>query len=61
MARALLVGKRITIEFMHAAHIISIANGRRNHVENLRPCCSSCKLSIGARNLDELRRAFFAE
>ena len=54
-------GKRITIEFMHAAHEVSIANGGGNHVENLRPCCSSCKLSIGVRNLDELRRAFSEE
>ena len=54
-------GKRITIEFMHAAHKISIANGGANHVDNLRPCCSSCKLSIGVRNLDELRRAFSEE
>ena len=54
-------GKRITIEFMHAAHDISIASGGSNLVDNLRPCCSSCKLSIGVRNLDEFRRALLAE
>ena len=54
-------GQHIKIEHMHAAHVISVANGGTNHVDNLRPCCATCNLSMGVRNLDDFRREFFAQ
>ena len=53
-------GNCIKIEYMHAAHVVAVANGGTNHVDNLRPCCPTCNLSMGVRNLDEFRREFFA-
>ena len=37
----------------HAGHIQSEANGGDATVENIRPICSGCNLSIGKRNMDE--------
>jgi 5-methylcytosine-specific restriction endonuclease McrA len=54
-------GRCITIEFMHAAHVIAVVNGGTNHVDNLRPCCPACGLRVGARNLDDFRRELFPE
>ena len=39
----------------HAGHIISHAYGGTNTVENLRPICSSCNLSMGTENMDEFK------
>ena len=54
-------GNHIKIEHMHVAHNISIANRGTNHVDNLRPCCATCNLSVGVRNLDDFRCEFFAQ
>ena len=54
-------GQHIKIEFMHVAHVISVANGGSNHFDNLRPCCPTCNLSMGVRNLDDFCREFFAK
>lgn len=48
-------GRRVEIDHMYAMRVISVANGGDNHVDNLRPCCSSCNLSVGVLNLDEFR------
>ena len=53
-------GRSIKLEFMHVAHVVAVANGGSNHVDNLRPCCSNCNLSMGIRNLEEFRREFFS-
>lgn len=37
----------------HAGHIQSEANGGDVTVENIRPICSACNLSMGQRNMDE--------
>jgi len=37
----------------HAGHIVSEANGGNVTVENIRPICSACNLSMGQRNMDE--------
>ena len=54
-------GQHIKIEHMHVAHVIAVANGGTNHVDNLRPCCATCNLSMGVRNLGDFRREFFAQ
>ena len=40
----------------HAGHIVAHANGGRDNVENLRPLCVSCNLSMGTENMDEFKR-----
>ena len=37
-------------------HVIAVANGGENTLENLRPICSSCNRSMGTRNLLEYKR-----
>lgn len=37
----------------HAGHIVSEANGGEVTVENIRPICAACNLSMGQRNMDE--------
>ena len=36
----------------HCGHIISYHNGGADSVENMRPICPSCNLSMGAENMD---------
>ena len=50
--------KITTFEF-HAGHIISEANGGHITVENIRPICSACNLSMGSRNMDEFIQSHY--
>jgi hypothetical protein len=36
----------------HCGHVISVYNGGSNIVENLRPICSQCNLSMGTQNMN---------
>ena len=40
----------------HAGHIIAHANGGRDNVDNLRPVCISCNLSMGTENMDDFKQ-----
>jgi 5-methylcytosine-specific restriction endonuclease McrA len=42
---------KITIREFHAGHIKSVKDGGGNEVENLRPICHRCNLSMGAQNM----------
>ena len=44
----------------HAGHIIAHANGGRDNVENLRPVCISCNLSMGTENMDDFKRRCYS-
>lgn len=44
----------------HAGHIIAHANGGRDNVENLRPVCISCNLSMGTENMDDFKQRCYA-
>lgn len=35
----------------HCSHVISYAKGGKNVIDNLRPCCQYCNLSMGNQNL----------
>ena len=39
----------------HCSHVISVASGGKNVLENLRVCCPKCNLSMGVCNLEEYR------
>lgn len=43
----------ITTFDFHAGHVIAEANGGPATVENIRPVCSACNLSMGKRNMAE--------
>jgi hypothetical protein len=43
----------------HAGHIISESNGGGVTIDNIRPICSACNLSMGVRNMDEFVKAHY--
>jgi 5-methylcytosine-specific restriction endonuclease McrA len=46
------------IEF-HCGHIIAEVNGGKTNVDNLRPICAQCNLSMGSMSMDEFRKTYF--
>ena len=46
------------IEF-HCGHIISEVRGGQTNVNNLRPICAQCNLSMGSMNMNEFKKKFF--
>lgn len=46
-------GEKITPFNFECGHVISVANGGGNTIENLRPICSRCNRSMGTENMDE--------
>lgn len=42
----------------HCGHVISESNGGQICVDNLRPICAQCNLSMGTRNMDEFIREY---
>jgi hypothetical protein len=51
----------VDIDCMHftCGHVVASAQGGGDTVDNLRPICSPCNLSMGQRNLDEYKRAYY--
>ena len=43
----------------HAGHFISEANGGKVKVDNLRPICAGCNLSMGKKNMDEYIKEYY--
>lgn len=43
----------------HCGHVIAASRGGSTTVDNLRPICQSCNSSMGNKNLNEFRLAFF--
>ena len=41
----------------HTAHIVSVARGGQEHLDNLLPTCAQCNLSMGTRNLYEFQKS----
>jgi hypothetical protein len=46
------------LEF-HCGHVVSVANGGDCTVDNLRPVCSQCNLSMGGQNMDDFMKQYF--
>ncbi len=42
----------------HCGHVKSEANGGETSVENLRPICALCNLSMGKKNMDEFMKTY---
>jgi 5-methylcytosine-specific restriction endonuclease McrA len=46
------------IEF-HCGHIIAETNGGETNIENLRPICAQCNLSMGSMNMNDFKKTYF--
>jgi 5-methylcytosine-specific restriction endonuclease McrA len=46
------------IEF-HCGHVIAECRGGHTTVENMRPICAQCNLSMGSMNMKEFQQKFF--
>jgi hypothetical protein len=45
----------IRMNSFHCGHVIAEANGGKTSVDNLRPICSACNLSMGTENMDDFK------
>ena len=52
-------GRAITQQGFECGHVISRHSGGLDTLDNLRPLCTTCNRSMGARNMDEFREAHF--
>jgi 5-methylcytosine-specific restriction endonuclease McrA len=50
----------ITQMNFHCAHVVAEANGGATIISNLRPCCSTCNLSMRTMNLEEFKSKYFS-
>ena len=48
------------IEF-HCGHIIAERNGGKTNVENMRPICAQCNLSMGTMDLIQFQKEYFSK
>jgi hypothetical protein len=46
------------IEF-HCGHVIAEKNGGQTIVENLKPICAQCNLSMGTMNMNDFKKKYF--
>jgi hypothetical protein len=47
--------KEIKMNSFHCGHVIAETNGGPTTVDNLRPICAACNLSMGSENLEEFK------
>jgi len=45
----------IKMSSFHCGHIIAEANGGKLSIDNLKPICSACNLSMGTENMDDFK------
>ena len=45
----------IKMSSFHCGHVIAEANGGKLSIDNLRPICAACNLSMGTENLDDFQ------
>jgi len=46
----------ISMSSFHCGHVIAEANGGLMSVENLRPICKACNLSMGTENMNDFKK-----
>ena len=49
----------ISIRNFHCGHVISEANGGDLTIQNLRPICAPCNLSMGRQNMNDFTKTYF--
>ncbi len=50
---------KITYHDFECGHILAVANGGRNTLENLRCICRACNSNMGTRSLEDFKNEFF--
>jgi len=45
----------IKMSSFHCGHVIAESNGGKTTIDNLRPICSACNLSMGTENFEEFK------
>lgn len=50
--------KNITQFDFHCGHVVAEVKGGNTNVDNLRPICSNCNLSMGVKNMNDFIREF---
>lgn len=51
-------GEEIHSMDFHVGHIVAVANGGSDKIDNLRPICSCCNKSMGTENMDEFKKRY---
>ena len=51
----------ITQREFDTGHVIAEINGGATHIDNLRPICRKCNLSMGAQNMETFKERFYGE
>jgi len=51
-------GRTIYIDDFQAGHIIAVAKGGENSVDNIRPICKPCNVGMGTMDLNEYKKKF---
>ena len=46
----------IRMNSFHCGHVLAVANGGKTSIENLRPICSACNLSMGTENMEDFKK-----
>jgi len=49
---------KITIGNWECSHVIAVANGGKNNLDNLRPLCKTCNRDMGIMNMNEYKKKF---
>lgn len=49
----------ISIRNFHCGHVISEVNGGDLTIQNLRPICAPCNLSMGRQNMNDFTKIYF--
>ena len=52
-------GKSIHFTEWDAGHVVAVSNGGDNSIENLKPVCRACNLSMGSDNMEEFKKQHF--
>ena len=45
----------------HCGHIVSVKDGGKDDISNLRPVCACCNLSMGTENMDSFKSRYFPD
>ncbi len=45
----------------HCGHIVAEKNGGETQLNNLKPICATCNLSMGTQNMEEFKKIFFPQ
>jgi len=51
----------ISIENFEAGHIIAVAKGGTNHIDNLKPICIGCNRSMGDQDMNVFKECYYAK